>query len=272
MKHTTGFICSVLLLASMVPAQETKKIPIPPELLPKAQQMLKVVNGIVYPETRNQSLALVRTINESLEDLHLSQSDALIFDELNTLGIYAEHYAVNRTPDNLRDYNACLNQVKAMIYLGEAYLFSPCDVRTISHSKGEASGEYPPYKLRNQPETPEYRISPDVIDASNAMLLRIRQVFYPKTHDQAVSELDQVAAAIKTKEGLRKADAAMLQDMVKLYTFATYMYDTREHWKTTSGNLLSIDPYNHCEIHVRGELATSVANSTSDCDLSVIGE
>jgi len=133
----------------------------------------------------------------------------------------------------------------------------------------------------SQLDAPNYRISADTIVVGKAIFALVPKVADPKTHDSAVAKLDKMNVIIKESAPNSDADAAALKDFVSLYTFATYMYDTREHWmevdpqiKTNPQNLLLLRPYSDCWQEVRAELDTGVAMGAGNvgCDLSVIGE
>lgn len=132
-----------------------------------------------------------------------------------------------------------------------------------------------------QTNKPNYRISPDTIAVGKAIFALMPQVADPKTHDSAVTRLDKAKALIKESKPDSDADAAALNDFISLYTFATYMYDTREHWikldpqiRTHPQNLLLMRPYSDCWQKVSGELESGFAMGSGNvgCDLSVIGE
>jgi hypothetical protein len=132
-----------------------------------------------------------------------------------------------------------------------------------------------------QSNPPSNKISPDMIAVGKAMFALMPEVADPKTHDGAVAKLDKVKAAVKESAPDSDADAAVLNDLLNLYTFATYMYDTRDHWigldpqiRTHPQNLLLLRPYSDCWQKVRSELETGVAMGGGNvgCDLSVIGE
>jgi hypothetical protein len=133
----------------------------------------------------------------------------------------------------------------------------------------------------SQENLPNYRISSDTIAVGKAIFSLVPEVADPKTHDSAVAKLDQVKALIKDEAPDSDADAAALNDFLSLYTFATYLYDTRDHWirldpqiKAHPQNLLLLRPYSDCWQKVHGELETGVVLGAGNvaCDLTVIGE
>lgn len=132
-----------------------------------------------------------------------------------------------------------------------------------------------------QEREPNYRVSPETIKIGKAMLTTIAQVADPRTHNAAVAKLDKTKAIIMGDTSESDADTAVLTDLMSLYMFATYMYDTRDHWmkldpliKTHPQNLFLLHPYSDCWQKVRGELETGVAFGADvrGCELSIIGE